>query len=78
MHRAAQIVRTAALMVVAGVWRGRSLDEIEAKVQRQPVPTQIGLVGGILAALFLLALLFAQAGWIGILVYWLALIVIVR
>ncbi len=78
LRRAAQIVRTAALLVVAGVWRSRSLDQIERRVADQPLRVQAGIVGGVLAALLILAFFFAQAGWVGILIYWLILIVLVR
>lgn len=78
LRRAGQIMRTAALMVVAGIWRTKSLDDIEAAVIRQSGPVQVSIVLAVLAGLFVTALLFAQAGWIGILIYWLGLILVVR
>lgn len=78
LARVGQVVRTAALMVVAGIWRAKSLETLEAAMDRQPIRRQAVLVVGVLAGLFVLALIFAQAGWVGILVYWLGLIVIVR
>lgn len=70
--------RGVAALLVARLWPGMDRDRVEARLAARPVREQVALVGGVLAALFLVALLAAQFGWIGILVFWLAVILVVR
>lgn len=70
--------RTAAVAVIAGVCRRREIDDINARIAARPVAEQAAITVGVLGALLLISLLAAQFGWIGMLVFWLAVIVVVN
>ena len=70
--------RKVAAALIAGVWRKRSVREIDAWIRRRPGRDQVMITGGVLVALLALSLVAAQFGWVGMLVFWLGIIVIVN
>lgn len=69
--------RDVAVMVIASLWRGRDLDEIEARLAALPLRRQVGLVGGVLGLLFLLSLFAAQFGLLGMALYFFAVVALI-
>ncbi len=65
-------------MVVAVFWRRRSVKEIDAALAARSPGEQALAFGAIAFALLGLSLFAAQFGWVGLLVFWLGLIVILR
>lgn len=70
--------RNVAVAVIAGVFRRRSIDEVDAEIKTRPHQQQIAIIGTVLGLLFAFSLVAAQFGWIGMLVFWLAVIVLVN
>lgn len=70
--------RSVAVTLLSGLWPGLGFDEIEARLRARPAADQAAIVGAVLAALFVLSLLFAQLGWIGLCLFWIAVIVVAR
>lgn len=77
-HRTGITCRRAAATLVGGFLRNRPLAEIDAALAARPAREQALLVGGVLAALALLSFLAAQFGVVGMLGFWLAVIVLVN
>lgn len=77
LARAGRLCRTVAAALIAGVSR-RPAFEVEDRLSRRPLAEQSLLVGATLAALFLVSLLFAQLGWIGMLIFLLLVVLVVR
>lgn len=77
-ERVGAACRTCAAMVIAGVWRTRSFEDIEARLLALPPRSQAAVTGGVLGLLFLLSLFAAQFGWPGMLLFWLAVVVLAR
>jgi hypothetical protein len=76
--RLGQICRNVAAALIAGVWRRRSIREVRDRLAAMPAREETAVVAGVLAALFLVAVLAAQFGPIGLLVYLLAVVLIVN
>jgi hypothetical protein len=76
--RLGQICRNVAAALIAGVWRRRSIREVRDRLAALPARDEAAVVAGVLAALFLVAVLAAQFGPIGLLVYLLAVVLIVN
>jgi len=72
------LCRTVAVTLLSGWLTGRDFAEVERRLAARPVPEQATIVGAVLGALFLLALLFAQAGLVGLCLYGLAVVVVAR
>jgi hypothetical protein len=70
--------RAAVSALLSGLWTGLDIDEIEARLAARPLPEQALLVGGVLALLFGLSLVFAQAGIGGIVAFWIVVALIAR
>lgn len=70
--------RNVAVAMLSGWLTGRPFDEVEARIAARPVAEQAGITIAVLAALFLLALLAAQAGLVGLALYGLAVVVVAR
>jgi hypothetical protein len=68
----------AAVTLIAGVWRRRSVRETHERVAALPMRDQAGIVAGVLGLLFGLCLIAAQFGWIGLLVFALLVVLIVN
>ena len=75
---AGQMCRTVTAALIAGVWRRRSISEVERSIKRLGLREQAGIVGGVLGLMFLLSLFAAQFGIVGLVVFWLLVIVLVN
>lgn len=73
-----QSMRRVAVAILAGLLRRRSEEDIEAALTRRPMHEQVILVSAVLLALLFASLLFANAGVIGLLVFFLLVILIVK
>ncbi len=73
-----QLCRTVAATLIAGVWRRHPAAEIEARIKRLGTAEQTGVVGGVLGLMFLCSLFAAQFGILGVLLFWLGVILLVR
>jgi hypothetical protein len=78
LHAAGRRCRAVVAALLSGLVSRLGVEEIEARLAARPPREQVLLVGGVLALLFLLSLLAAQAGWVGMLGFWLAVILIAR
>lgn len=76
--KAGTVCRIVAASVIAGLWPRRSLADIEARLAACPARQQVVIIGAVLVCLFLLGFLAAQFGWIGVLLYWMSIILIIR
>lgn len=76
--KAARLCRTVAVALYSGLRRGQSFDDHEQRVVSMPVRMQAAFTGGILSALFLCSLFAAQFGLLGLAIFWLAVIFIIR
>ncbi|MGY6411935.1 MAG: hypothetical protein ACXIUV_13045 [Alkalilacustris sp.] len=72
------LARTVSATLIAGVWRSRTISQVESRIKQLSLRDQGGVVGGVLALLLLLSLFAAQFGIIGLMVFWLAVIVLVN
>jgi hypothetical protein len=72
------LCRNVAAALIAGVWRRRTIHEVRDRLAALPAREEALVLGGVLGALFLLAVLAAQFGAIGLLVYLLAVVLIVN
>lgn len=70
--------RDVAVLVISGIYRSSSVKDINAAIKSRPVREQVLITCGVLATLFLLSLAAAQVGWIAMLLFWLAVILIVN
>jgi hypothetical protein len=72
------LCRNVAAALIAGVWRRRTITEVRDRLAALPAREEAAVISGVLAALFLLAVLAAQFGPIGLLAYLLAVVLIVN
>lgn len=70
--------RDIALALIAALWPGEDFASVEAKLEKAPPAQQVLIVAAVLCALFLCSLLAAQFGFIGILLFWLLIIWLIR
>ena len=75
---AGQQCRTVAATLIAGVWRRRSIEEVEARLKRLGLREQAGVVGGVLGFMLLCSLFAAQFGVLGFLAFLLLIVVLVN
>lgn len=78
IHRVWTRCRDVAVALMAACWPGRGFSDVEAWLTRAPPPMQRGVVLGVLAALFGLSVVAAQFGLIGLCVFWLIIIWLIR
>jgi len=78
LNAAWKSARRVAFAILAGFWRRHSSDEIEARLSVRAPAEQNAIVLAVLAGLFLTSLLFAQAGFAGVLVFLLLVILLVH
>lgn len=64
--------------LIAGLWPGRSISEVTAWIERAPTAKQRWVVFGTLAALLAASFGAAAFGLVGLCLFWLTIIVIVR
>ena len=60
------------------MWRKTSVAEVRDRLAALAVRDQVAVVGSILAALLLLSLVAAQFGIVGMLVFWLTVVLVVN
>lgn len=70
--------RSVAVCLLSGWLTGRSFDEVEARIAGCSTRDQAVLVGAVLTALFLAALLSAQAGVVGLAIFGAAVVLVAR
>lgn len=73
-----QSARTVAAALIAGVWRRRTLAEVEAKLKALALREQVGVVGGVLGLMLLISLFAAQFGILGFLAFLLLVVLVVN
>jgi len=76
--KAGAFCRTCAACVIAGLWPRRSLSEVETRLAACSARQQVVITSGIFFLLISLGFFAAQFGWIGILIYWMTIILIIR
>ena len=76
--RGGTLFRRVAATLIAGLWPGRTLREVDDALAARPTGQQTAIIGGVLFCLVLAGFFAAQFGWIGILVFWMLVIVIAR
>jgi erythromycin esterase-like protein len=76
--RASVAARRVAATLIAGVWRTRSAREVDVWLRRRSRQNRALVIGGVLAALLGLSIVAAQFGWVGMLVFWLGVIILVN
>lgn len=72
------LCRTSAVALIAGVYRRSSIKEINDQLVARPLQQQVLITLAVLGVLFALCVLAAQFGWIGMLLFWIAVIVLVN
>ncbi|MEL6643812.1 MAG: hypothetical protein AAFQ79_07750 [Pseudomonadota bacterium] len=72
------LCRTSAVALIAGVYRRSSIQEVNDHMVARPLQQQVLITPAVLGALFALSALAAQFGWIGMLLFWIAVIVLVN
>lgn len=72
------LCRNIAVSLIAGVCRWRSFEEVNKRVKARSIASQAMITGGVMAALFGASLVAGYFGWIGLLVFWMAVIVLVN
>lgn len=70
--------RSCAAALIAGVSRKRDARAIEDRLKSLPVRDQVWMVGSVLMALFMASLFAAQFGIIGLLVFFMLVIVLIK
>jgi hypothetical protein len=70
--------RSVAVCLLSGWVTGRGFDDVERRLSAAPIRDQVLVVGATLLALFLAALLAAQAGVVGLALYGVAVVVLAR
>lgn len=78
LFKAGAFCRTCAACVIAGFWPRLSFAEVRARLAACSSRQQVVITSGLFLCLISLAFIAAQFGWIGILLYWMSIIVIVR
>ena len=76
--RGGTLFRRVAATLIAGLWPGRSLREVDEALAARPARQQTAITGGVLLCLVLAGFFAAQFGWLGILVFWMMVIMIAR
>ena len=72
------VCRTVSATLIAGVWRRRSIEEVEGRIKALSLRDQVGVVAGVLSLMVLLSLFAAQFGILGLLAYLLGVVVLVN
>lgn len=72
------ICRGIAVSLIAGVCRWRSFEEVNDAFKARPVSNQAMITAGVIATLFGLSFAAGYFGWIGLLVFWMAVIILVN
>jgi hypothetical protein len=76
--RGGVLFRRVAATLIAGLWPGRDLRDVDDTLATRPPRQQTAIIAGVLLCLGLTGFFAAQFGWIGILIFWMAVILIAR
>lgn len=76
LGRLGTLCRAVAATLISGVWRRRTAGEVRDRLAAMPPREEALVVGGVLALLFLLALIAAQFGPVGLVLYLLAVVLV--
>ena len=76
--KAGALCRTCAACIIAGLWPRHSLSDVEARLAACSSRQQVVITSGVFFLLISLGFFAAQFGWIGILIYWMTIILIIR
>jgi hypothetical protein len=76
--RGGTLCRRGAATLIAGLWPGRSLREVDDALAARPARQQAAITSGVFLCVVLAGFFAAQFGWIGILVFWMLVILIAR
>lgn len=72
------LCRNISVSLIAGVCRWRSFEEVNEAFKARPLSSQTLIAAGVLAGLFAASLVAGYFGWIGLLVFWMAVIILVN
>lgn len=78
LSKGGTLFRRVAATLIAGLWPGRSLRDVDAALAAQPARQRTAIVGAVLTCLVLAGFFAAQFGWIGVLVFWMLVIAIAQ
>lgn len=78
LGKVGSLCRICAACIIAGLWPRHSLSDVEARLAACSSGQQVAITGGVLFLLVLFGFFAAQFGWIGVLLYWMSIILIVR
>lgn len=78
LSRIGVICRGAAATLIARLWPGRSVRDVDQRLAACPARQQALVTGGVMLVLLLLSLFAAQFGWLGILLFWLGVVIAAR
>lgn len=78
LYPLAQMCRLGASALIAGVWRRQTLAEVESRIKALALRDQVAIVAGVLAVLLGLSIFAAQFGFVGILAFWLLVVILVN
>jgi len=78
LHRAGLLCRSVVVSLLSGWLTGQEYRQVEKRIAARPVAEQAILVGGVLTVLFVLAILAAHGGLIGMALYGLAIVIVAR
>ncbi|MEM7732658.1 MAG: hypothetical protein AAF280_07730 [Pseudomonadota bacterium] len=70
--------RNISVSLIAGVCRWRSFEDVNESFKARPVSSQTMIAAGVISALFAASLVAGYFGWVGLLVFWLAVIILVN
>ena len=78
LFRGGTLCRRGAATLIAGLWPGRSLRDVDDALAARPARQQTAIVSAVFTGLVLAGFFAAQFGWIGILMFWMLVIVIAQ
>ncbi len=78
LARGGTVSRRVAATLIAGLWPGRNLRDVDKALAAKPPRQQTTIIGALLLCLVLAGFFAAQFGWIGILVFWMVVILLAR
>jgi hypothetical protein len=77
-NRAGVHCRRVAVLVIAGVWRSRSFAALDRRAAQLPLRSQVAMTLSVLGFLLALALVAAQFGPVGLALYFVGVVLLVR
>ena len=78
LPRLGGLLRAGAVAVIEGVFRWRSIKDINQSISARPILQQAMITGSVFVLLFAISLFAAKFGWVGLLVFWFAIVILVN